>query len=80
MSTFTGLVPLVIPNFLHHIGDTKTIEKLITIDQCDELERQLKATLDVVEYRKQQIVKLGNHLYISNQHIKCALIKLVSGF
>ena len=64
MCTFAGLAPLVISNFFHCIGDTKTVEKLITIDQCDELERQLKATLDVVEYRKQQIVKLGNHRYI----------------
>ena len=42
-----------------YIGDAKSVEKLMSIDQCDELERQLKATLDVVDYRKQQIVKLG---------------------
>ena len=64
MCTVAGLIPLVILNFLHYIGDTKTVERLITVDQCDELERQLKSTLDVVEYRKQQIVKLGNHRYI----------------
>jgi len=53
------LYPLV-SNYHFLIGDAKTIEKLTTIDQCDELERQLKATLDVVDNRKQQIVKLGN--------------------